>query len=241
MERKNQWYLLCCVLVFALCFGSVSIAAGTAGSKTITVNYNDIKLIVDEKQVTPRDSNGQVIEPFIYNGTTYLPVRAVGEALGKDVNWDANTKTVVIGKYDKPESLYPDVKLEKLDYLNENAYTANNGTIKDNFGNSYNGWIRVSSSLFKEAFVEYALDCKYSKLSGRLILMYDYRSQSREVVYRIIVDGKTVKTFNSIQPSENPIDFEIDLKNANILRIEATAAPNGNHGNNVFVDMGLYQ
>lgn len=37
-------------------------------------------------------------EPFIYNGTTYLPVRAAGEALGENVHWDGSTKSVYIGE-----------------------------------------------------------------------------------------------------------------------------------------------
>ena len=36
------------------------------------------------------------MEPFIYEGTTYLPVRAVSEALGKNVSWDSETKTVMV-------------------------------------------------------------------------------------------------------------------------------------------------
>lgn len=38
------------------------------------------------------------VEPFIYNGTTYLPVRAVAEALGEKVEYDKNSSTVYIGE-----------------------------------------------------------------------------------------------------------------------------------------------
>lgn len=72
--------------------------AANAVSKQITVQYSGIKLVVDNVPITPKDANGVVIEPFIYEGTTYLPVRAVGEALGKTVTWDGNSKTVYIGE-----------------------------------------------------------------------------------------------------------------------------------------------
>ena len=72
--------------------------------KTIDVDYLDIKLVVDGKEVTPKDVNGKVVEPFAYNGTTYLPVRAVGEALGKSVRWDGETKTVHLGEL--PQGTY---------------------------------------------------------------------------------------------------------------------------------------
>lgn len=35
-------------------------------------------------------------EPFIYEGTTYLSVRAVSESLGKNLLWDSETKTVSV-------------------------------------------------------------------------------------------------------------------------------------------------
>jgi hypothetical protein len=56
--------------------------------KTISATYNNIKLYVDGTLITPKDAAGNVVNPFIYNGTTYLPVRAVGSALGKTVGWD---------------------------------------------------------------------------------------------------------------------------------------------------------
>lgn len=43
-----------------------------------------------------KDSSGKTVEPFAYKGTTYLPVRAVGEALNKKVDWDGKTQTVII-------------------------------------------------------------------------------------------------------------------------------------------------
>ena len=67
-------------------------------SKTVTAVYNNIKIVIDGEEITPKDANGNVVEPFIIDGTTYLPVRAVSSALGKDVNWDGNTNTVYIGE-----------------------------------------------------------------------------------------------------------------------------------------------
>jgi len=36
-------------------------------------------------------------QPFISDGRTFLPVRAIAETLGVDVNWDGETRTVYIG------------------------------------------------------------------------------------------------------------------------------------------------
>lgn len=85
------------VLVVGLTIGT-ALAANTPTVKNLVANYMGIKLVVNGVQVTPKDGNGNVVDPFIVDGTTYLPVRAVGEALGLDVNWDGETKTVYIGE-----------------------------------------------------------------------------------------------------------------------------------------------
>lgn len=51
---------------------------------------------VDGDKTTFFDVSGNEVQPIVYNGTTYLPVRAIGELMGKNVNWDQNTLTVTI-------------------------------------------------------------------------------------------------------------------------------------------------
>ncbi len=60
------------------------------------LDYHDMSVTLDGKKLDLRDANGQAVEPFTINGTTYLPVAAIGEALGLDVAWDADTQTVVL-------------------------------------------------------------------------------------------------------------------------------------------------
>lgn len=74
-----------------------ALAANVIKTQTIEVNYAGINVVVDGLKVTPKDATGHEVEPFASDGTTYLPVRAVAEALGKDVAWDGATNTVYIG------------------------------------------------------------------------------------------------------------------------------------------------
>lgn len=67
------------------------------GMRSIDVMFDNIKIYMDGELVEPKDANGQTVEPFVYNGTTYLPVRAVSNAIGKDVSWDGVEKVVYLG------------------------------------------------------------------------------------------------------------------------------------------------
>lgn len=78
----------------ALAVGLVSTAFATRGRQTVEADYTDIKIELNGAQLTPTDANGNPVEPFAVNGTTYLPVRAVGNALGLMVGWDGATSTV---------------------------------------------------------------------------------------------------------------------------------------------------
>lgn len=82
------------MLVSAVLAGTIGTAAATIGSRTVKADYADIKITLNGSQITPKDATGATVEPFSVNGTTYLPVRAVANALGVDVDWNGDTSTV---------------------------------------------------------------------------------------------------------------------------------------------------
>ena len=92
---KRSARILAILLVCAVGLATAALAAGTY-TKTLTAYYQDIKLRINNQLVVPKDVDGNVVDPFIIDGTTYLPVRAVSEALGKKVDWDGTTNTVLI-------------------------------------------------------------------------------------------------------------------------------------------------
>lgn len=81
--------------ISAALIGTLSVGA-LAAAQTINVN-GGVRLQIDGSIFTPTDVNGNPVDVFEYNGTTYVPVRAVSQAFGKEVAWDANTRTVIIG------------------------------------------------------------------------------------------------------------------------------------------------
>lgn len=57
-----------------------------------------LTITMDGAAKTFKDGSGKDVFPFIYDGTTYLPVRAVCDMVGIPVSWDANSKTILLGK-----------------------------------------------------------------------------------------------------------------------------------------------
>ncbi|MEW6573253.1 MAG: copper amine oxidase N-terminal domain-containing protein [Bacillota bacterium] len=90
--KKKVFGLL--FLVFVL--GSLlvlQIAYAGHALQSIAVDFYAVKkIIIDNVDKTPRDK-----KPFVYNGTTYVPLRYVAEAFGKEVKWDGTTGTIYIG------------------------------------------------------------------------------------------------------------------------------------------------
>ena len=87
---------------------AIILSAGVAVAATernISVIFRDIRLVVNGETITPRDVQGNIVEPFIWQGSTFLPVRAVGEALGMPVSWDGETSTVYVGAVPEDEPI----------------------------------------------------------------------------------------------------------------------------------------
>ena len=91
---KNKLKICAAALLASVAIGATVYAANL--TKKIDVLYDDIKILSNNIEFMPVDEQGSQVEPFIYEGTTYLPVRAVSEALGKNVSWDSETKTVMV-------------------------------------------------------------------------------------------------------------------------------------------------
>ena len=99
MKKTKGWQksLVACLIIAAITVSGITVFASN-GSKTLIAYFNNIRIMVDGELIIPKDASGNEVEPFTVNGTTYLPVRAVASALGKDVTWDGNTQTVYIGQ-----------------------------------------------------------------------------------------------------------------------------------------------
>ena len=68
-----------------------------AKSQSVTAEIrDDFTIIVDGVTQKFTDANGNTVYPMLYNGSTYLPLRSVGQLMGKTVSWNGNTETVTL-------------------------------------------------------------------------------------------------------------------------------------------------
>lgn len=55
-----------------------------------------VNVYINDERILPMDVNGNVVNPILKDGTTYLPIRAISEAFNKEVSWEQETHTVML-------------------------------------------------------------------------------------------------------------------------------------------------
>ena len=90
MSAKRIW------LPLVLCAGLLLALAANASAATSAQLRPDMTIIIDGAEQTFYNAQGQEVHPILCGGTTYLPVRAIGEVMGKNVDWNQTNKTVTL-------------------------------------------------------------------------------------------------------------------------------------------------
>lgn len=194
------------LLVAALSAG-IGYAAGNG--KSITVYYDTIKkIMIDNQDKTPSD-----VKPFIYEGTTYVPLRYISEQLGKAVYYDAATQIIFIGERPKTATVEKKelftVPLNGI--FNPSIYRMNNSSLPVDNSNLDASWrypenykmtYKVSALVYEEkdrgmstriyngeTSYYYNISQQYDNLTGDV----GYDSNLNPVIYpctvRVIVDS----------------------------------------------------
>ena len=94
-------------ILLTVLIGTTVMAAATPVTRQLTAIFSGISVVLDGQRLDLRDAAGNVVEPFIVDGTTYLPIRAIANALDLSVDWDGTTQTVYLGSPQIPQQPTP--------------------------------------------------------------------------------------------------------------------------------------
>ncbi len=116
MKKFNTKSFLMGLILGALVFSSIAVAFAASYTANLKATYRDIKVYVDDKQIGYTASNGAYAEPFIVDGTTYIPLRLFSEKLGQDVKWDGDTSSIYIGEHEQKTESMSQIKQKVYNY-----------------------------------------------------------------------------------------------------------------------------
>lgn len=212
MKKELKGFVLgvCCTAILT---GGVALAKSY--SDYIEVTYDNIKVYKDNVLCELKDSNGSIIEPFIYNGTTYMPVRGTASLADMEVTWDGNTKSVYLWDEMVPDETYlVDVCPP---YSGAKIYSAANSKTFKMSGNYYSNGFTIhrggGNVLRHEALIN--LNGKYKTLTCE-IGSIDSVEQDKHVMF--IADDKIIEQVE-VKGDGLPQKIVIPLNYANSLKV----------------------
>lgn len=196
MKKLNnaKWFTLgavVCMLVVNLVVPALAAAITT---KTAQLEYSGMKITLNGNAVTPKDVNGNIVDPFVINDTTYLPVRALASALGLAVDWDKNTNTVVLSSSSATQNgtvLY-DANGVKISYTGINS---------DEYGN-----VKVKLYIENSSSKKYTVQARNTSINGTMIdpifscdIMPGKNAYDGFSFYESQLSAKNITAINSIE------------------------------------------
>lgn len=229
MKKSTRIFSLLLVLLMAVCLTAPALAA--LNKKTIEV-YTGVDIYIDDVKLNPTDVNGNPVEAFVYNGTTYLPVRAVGEAVGKVVQWEGKTNSVYLGKHTGER---PAVWLEDMVYFTGRDNIDILKDPKNNLGDSYSHavYLRYTQNV-------YLINGQYSAISGTLFQTFDKRSENETSYIEIYGDDELLYRAE-VTAGQIPVDFYVDL--TGVLKLEIRGNTYDSWSDTIYAgvaDLGLW-
>jgi len=208
MKRKIM-SIICLMAIMVSCF-----AAGVYGANNIEeikayLNYG-ITIKFDGQTKNMYNANGKQVFPISYEGTTYVPIRAVSGILGVDVDWDGATNTVLLGKTGTAKNF---IEMEPYATLKFSRCLPKDNKRQEIAGKEYSEYIRFDTGMY-DGYAYYDLGGKYN------VLKFDAYSGSN-ASFNFIGDNEELISTINIKAHELPRTHKINITNVTQLKIQA--------------------
>lgn len=227
MNWKKYFYISAGFLVGTVLFSSVAFAA-----TRINVTFLPLNFYFDGIVKAP--PQGQ--QSFIYNGTTYVPLRFMADAMGKTVTYVPKTYSLYVGSSVAEEVVrMQDLKPTVADELNSKA----SETVTTNRDVTMAAGYKVGLDS-KDGFIryEYALNGQYKRFAAELAPGEAWGSlnPSNNIgSLKIYCDDKLVYDSKAIPSTlDKPYKVDVDLTGVVKLKIDLTGKSVG-LGNSRFI------
>lgn len=201
------------LMVTCLCVGAM--AAG--GLEQIQAYLNrDITIKLDGQTQTMYDAKGNRVYPISYNGTTYVPIRAVSNMLGIDVEWDGANNSVLLGKTDTAKDFIEE--LEPYYTKGVYRYTVKDAKPRTIAGKDYSTYmVRLFGN--NSYCAKYDLGGKYTKLT---FSAYTEGNMSGGNYIQLFGDNDELIANLEIKSKALPETYTVNLTGVTQLTISST-------------------
>ena len=227
MKQRMQGMVMG-VLVMTLLFGTVTVFAATP--QTIEVFFGNIRTTVHGLEFVVRDDEGEIIEPFFYNGRAYVPVETILNAMRQNVQWDEATTTLNFGTPEQIAIVRKKISLNSAaPFFDSGAQAIVAGVNGISVSPEMRSTVVMGGITYQDALVHggwgdrqtsftlHNLNGQFKGLSG-YIGRVD-QTVMRDAVVRFIGDDNLLQSLN-VTAGNLPIPFVVNVKNVNLLRIE---------------------
>ena len=213
-------------------------SAGFAASngKMIEVFYGTIKDI-KINQVS-KMSTGD-LAPFVYKGSTFVPLRYISDNLGLPVKWDNQTKVIHIGEMPGENETYIGDGIDYMNYQegmdwNYFAYNYNSEKpMKDNIGNEYSNYCILRVGTRSWNYLEFPTNGQYKRFKANLALTDEYKNTKGTLKFEIFADDKLVYE-KTMQAGEMPENIDVAINSAIKVKFKLSNPESGG------VELGLF-
>ncbi len=209
---KKRTLLIALAMVLCLAVG----AAAANGLQEIKAYLDqDITVKYDGQAQAFTDANGKTVYPISYNGTTYLPVRAISGLLGIDVGWEQATRTVLLGKTGVQDFIDT---MEPYAIDGARHWATSDNMKADIAGKTYKHWIELGSIGSSNGKLYYDLGGKYETLCFDLYNEYVWGNKTYTVSF--YGDNDALLAEFDVVGGNLPERYEVDVTGVQQLVIK---------------------
>lgn len=223
---KTRKTFITLAIALALVCGMVigANAADTLKEITAYLNYG-ITIKYDGETQNLTDASGNRVYPITYNGTTYLPVRAVSNMLGIGVDWDGASQTVLLGKAEatvnlmenyKPYTTYQSVSRVISDWYDGPIFYQKSTTPENIGGETASSWLDLWNPENNWAEDSNTLLCSFN-IGGKYKTLTFKAYTNEDATLTVKGDNDSLLGEFKLTGGQTPQTFTVDLLNTTQL------------------------